>query len=148
MTCREKLKMEHPEYVIHNYISDKESIGILGTRYAGGCKGCPSNYGYMADPDWCDGTSSRCTECWDRKIPDNPLEHESFQPLGESLVEGFQSSVNHSEKSRENSLTMCFSELIDAVSQCKVIVQYDAKDEVFKILPAKIVRRDEELDKR
>ena len=71
MTCREKLKLEHPEYVIKDYTSDKEyrSISGLGSRYAGGCKGCPSTYGYMADPDWCDGTSSGCAECWDRKIP-------------------------------------------------------------------------------
>lgn len=68
MTCREKLKMEHPEYVVHDYISDKESLGLLGSNYAGGCKGCPSNYGYLDEPEWCDGTSSRCAECWDREI--------------------------------------------------------------------------------
>lgn len=70
MTCREKLKLEHPEYVIKDYTSDKDSLFLLGSNYAGGCKGCPSTYGYMADPDWCDGTSSRCSECWDREIPE------------------------------------------------------------------------------
>lgn len=70
MTCREKLKIQHPEYVVHDYISDKESLGLLGSNYAGGCKGCPSNYGYLDEPEWCDGTSSRCAECWDREIPE------------------------------------------------------------------------------
>lgn len=70
MTCREKLKIQHPEYVVHDYISDKESIGLFGSNYAGGCKGCPSNYGYLDEPEWCDGTSSRCAECWDREIPE------------------------------------------------------------------------------
>lgn len=70
MTCREKLKMEHPEYAIKDYISDKESLGVFGSYYAGGCKGCPSNYGYLDEPEWCDGTSSGCAECWDREIPE------------------------------------------------------------------------------
>lgn len=70
MTCREKLKMEHPEYVVKDYNSDKDSLFLLGSKYAGGCRGCPSNYGYLDEPEWCDGTTSRCAECWDREIPE------------------------------------------------------------------------------
>lgn len=54
MTCREKLKIEHPE--------------CINKRYAGGCEGCPHNYGYLPKPDKCRET--RCTVCWDREIPE------------------------------------------------------------------------------
>lgn len=57
MTCREKLAIEHPKEVRPNS--------------PGGCFGCPSHYGYLADPDsCCDGMSETCTECWDREIPE------------------------------------------------------------------------------
>ena len=61
MTCREKLKIEHPEYV--------------GSCYTGGCEGCPKDYGYLDDPDYCANRSHRgflehkCGICWDREIP-------------------------------------------------------------------------------
>ena len=51
MTCREKLKKEHPRYV--------------NTLYAGGAKGCPHYYGYAVKPDRC----TSCEDCWDREIP-------------------------------------------------------------------------------
>lgn len=56
MTAREKLAMEHPEYV--------------GTIYDGGYLGCPSDRGYLPRPDWCGTRKSPCTECWDREIPE------------------------------------------------------------------------------
>lgn len=57
MTCREKLKIEHPDKV-----SDSE---------LGGCYDCPSAYGYLPDPEYCgdDCDFSHCTKCWDREIP-------------------------------------------------------------------------------
>lgn len=57
MTCREKLAKEHPEC-----ISDK---------YTGGCKFCPTNYGYLGNPIYCPACSDeeKCTMCWDREIP-------------------------------------------------------------------------------
>ena len=63
MTAREKLAMEHPEK-----LDDLEP---------GGCLGCPENYGYLPDPDFCendyDHYSTRfecCKKCWDREIPE------------------------------------------------------------------------------
>lgn len=134
MTCREKLKLEHPA---------DECYDVEESR-------CPSEFGYLDDPEWCIVSNKVCGRCWGREIPDDFSESELkyLHSLEESLVEGFQSSINHSEKSGESSLTMCFSKLIDAVSQGKVTVHYDVKSGIFKIIPAKIVRRDEELDKR
>ena len=63
MTCREKLMMEHPEY-----ISD---------RFCGDCRGCPDDYGYLPPPENCWYTQYKncdygeCRKCWDREIPDS-----------------------------------------------------------------------------
>lgn len=57
MTCREKLKMEHPEYVNEELVS--------------GCNFCPSYFGYLPNPiDGCGSMS--CKDCWDREIPKKP----------------------------------------------------------------------------
>ena len=55
MTCREKLKIEHPEYI--------------DARFIGGCLDCPEDYGYLDEPEWC--CLFKCDECWDREIPDS-----------------------------------------------------------------------------
>lgn len=56
MTCREKLKKEHPDYI---------------GNYVGGCLACPDDYGYMDKPDTCDGhgNETMCDACWSRSIP-------------------------------------------------------------------------------
>ena len=60
MTCRERLKIEHPD--------------CIDTKWEGGCLGCPSKYGYLTDPPYCSETcsvnSDICTKCWDREIPE------------------------------------------------------------------------------
>ena len=53
MTCREKLRMEKP--------------GFVDEEFKGGCFGCPSCYGYLDDPIYCDDCND-CTKCWDREI--------------------------------------------------------------------------------
>ena len=66
MTCREKLKIEHPDKLTNDNW--------------GGCAGCPHTYGYMPRPGYCpyggnDFNTLRtraqkilCTECWNREI--------------------------------------------------------------------------------
>lgn len=57
MTCREKLKIEYPEYI--NEI------------WAGGCFRCPSDYKYLPKPDYCpdpDSDYDACERCWNREI--------------------------------------------------------------------------------
>lgn len=62
MTCREKLKMEHPDRV--------DEI------WTGGCQCCPHYYGYLDTPEYCDGakplcgSDMTCRACWDREIPE------------------------------------------------------------------------------
>ena len=59
MTCREKLKIEHPDEV--------------GEGFDGGCLGCPYDHNYLGKPDWChDDEYDACTRCWDREIPEVP----------------------------------------------------------------------------
>lgn len=71
MTCREKLAIEHPDRVSPNF---------------GGCDCCPCTYGYLDDPDYCDGWGydDMCTRCWDREIPGTePLTYEhTSEPIG------------------------------------------------------------------
>lgn len=73
MTCREKLQLEHPNYI-------KEI-------YCGGCHGCPSDYGYLpnlhADCPY-HVTAAKCRKCWDREIPEKTIgtfEHNG-KPIG------------------------------------------------------------------
>lgn len=67
MTAREKLTIEHPEK-----LDDLEP---------GGCMGCPEDYGYLPDPDFCTSNYDRygdeferCKKCWDREIPEETKE--------------------------------------------------------------------------
>lgn len=51
MTCREKLKIEHPDKISAN----------------GSCYGCPKDYGYLPDNTYdCDNCS--CEDCWDQLV--------------------------------------------------------------------------------
>lgn len=67
MTAREKLTVEHPEK-----LDDLEP---------GGCMGCPEDYGYLSDADFCMNNYDRygdlferCKKCWDREIPEEMKE--------------------------------------------------------------------------
>ena len=58
MTFREKLMQEHPECV--------------GTKYRGGCRGCPEEYGYEnGTPKICGTRILPCRDCWDREMPED-----------------------------------------------------------------------------
>ena len=63
MTAKEKLAMEHPEK-----LDDLEP---------GGCLGCPEDYEYLPNADFCmsgydqyGDRFERCKKCWDREIPE------------------------------------------------------------------------------
>ena len=67
MTAREKLVMEYPEQ-----LDDVEP---------GGCLGCPEDYGYLPNADFCKSGDDqygdlfeRCKKCWDREIPEEMKE--------------------------------------------------------------------------
>ena len=59
MTCREKLKSEHPDWDDERVTTEIRSHG------------CPHYYKYLDMPSWCTcGASDRdCDKCWDREIP-------------------------------------------------------------------------------
>ena len=59
MTAREKLAIEYPEQ-----LDDLEP---------GGCIGCPEDYGYLPDFEFCD-LFENCKKCWDREIPEEMKE--------------------------------------------------------------------------
>jgi hypothetical protein len=71
MTCREKLAIEYP--------------GRIAPEVAGGCYGCPDDYGYLPTPEYCDVANRRCTECWDREIPEE--KENDMLLVGDEVVE-------------------------------------------------------------
>lgn len=85
MTCTEKLKLEHPEYVAQKcnpcsgeYLSDvyatwgREKLKLEH-------KDCPSSFDYLEDPDWCTCSDDACRRCWDREIPvEDAFENKTF----------------------------------------------------------------------
>lgn len=81
MTCREKLAKEHPESV--------------DAKWVGGCEGCPTSYGYLINPEYCDSRSEErdilCTKCWDREIPEEKQEEKS----GETKIINDLDKVSH-----------------------------------------------------
>ena len=62
MTCREKLKIEHPEFVSPSYFGE--------------CLDCPITYGYLPKSkrlcvgDYSEDDNERCTKCWDQEVED------------------------------------------------------------------------------
>lgn len=72
MTCREKLRLEHPDRLDH-------------TQY-GGTIDCPKDYGYMDQPDWCRINDATCTRCWDREIPERDVEDPGAKYLAHRLA--------------------------------------------------------------
>lgn len=74
MTCRERLKIEHPECV--------------GAGFTGGCRGCPDEYGYAASYD-CAGID--CRECWNREVEVLG----TVFPIIKNLFEELENTVMH-----------------------------------------------------
>lgn len=74
MTCREKLKLEHPEK-INGFV----------------CDGCPDHYGYLDKPPYCkEGVVGRCGKCWDREIPEEKEPKSLTQFAGEASEATFE----------------------------------------------------------
>ena len=95
MTAREKLAIEYPEQI--DYLE------------LGGCMGCPEDYGYLPDPDFCmigcdqyGDLFERCKKCWDREIPEETKE---------------EKEKNMSECCKETMCTTCVHQDICSVKE-------------------------------
>lgn len=88
MTCREKLKIEHPNFV--------------GITLLGGCLGCPSSYGYLDNPEDCNcyNEDDCCVKCWDREIPEQDLSNVEC-PTKEEHISECHPSIKDSGARRE-----------------------------------------------
>lgn len=75
MTFKERLMQEHPEWV--------------GNCYEGGCRQCPSYYGYETDDESTANCKSNggngCRYCWNREIPGT--EKEQNQLKSQQIIE-------------------------------------------------------------
>lgn len=88
MTCREKLKLEHPECINDSVNSEGEP------------EGCPDHYDYLPMPKYCGDpiVKDRCTKCWNREIPEEDsteVDAKALQKIGEYLVEGLTEGVKN-----------------------------------------------------
>ena len=79
VTFREKLAIEHPD--------------SLGLNYAGGCCGCPGDYGYP-EKRLCNGFRDGaqdcvCSDCWDQEMPETERDtdrHGAAAPRNDSEI--------------------------------------------------------------
>ena len=87
MTAREKLAIEHPEK-----LDDLEP---------GGCMGCPEDYGYLPDADFCTNcygdVFERCKKCWDREIPEETKEEKEKNMFKRSCEETMCTTCIHQD---------------------------------------------------
>ena len=90
MTAREKLAMEHPEQ--------------LDNVEPGGCLGCPEDYGYLPNADFCKSGDDRygdlferCKKCWDREIPEETKEEKEKNMFKRSCEETMCTTCIHQD---------------------------------------------------
>lgn len=128
MTCREKLKIEHP-YAIN-------------AKYCGGCFDCPVSYGYLGFPGYCCDTSiplkKRCTMCWDREIPENKNNNEMEEnKMNETTTrtmtrEDLYNDINQKKKEIES--------LKERISKLAKYEKYDASADECAAMKDSFVR--------
>lgn len=122
MTCREKLKLEHPDCV--------------SPEFMGGCSCCPCTYGYLDDPNYCEGYGDwdQCTECWDREIPEEQ-EHDVCTPREEQVFavdeDGFEIEENNNEKEKNMATKKTKAELekeLETIKESKAELEKELKN--------------------
>ena len=74
MTCWEKYIADHPH--IPRCIDGLKCLP----------PGCPSNYGYLDDPSWCDGDGAECRMCWEREIPGTENDKKENENMSDELI--------------------------------------------------------------
>ena len=89
MTAREKLAIEYPEQ-----LDDVEP---------GGCIGCPNDYGYLPDFEFCKNNDDRygdlferCKKCWDREISEE-MKDEKENRMSECCKETMCTTCIHQD---------------------------------------------------
>ena len=111
MTCRERLRIEHPEKTGENFVA--------------GCLACPHNYGYAQRPDGdfeCNPKS--CNKCWDRECdPDDTIESEDENMTTEQKREALREFCD--------SYPDCNDCPMDGNSFCKTYVRRSASPDVI-----------------
>ena len=111
MTAREKLTVEHPEK-----LDDLEP---------GGCMGCPEDYGYLPDADFCTNNYDRygdlferCKKCWDREIPEE-MKEEKENCMSECCKETMCTTCIHQD------ICSLKEKFLDAQKAVNGLVVYD-----------------------
>ena len=123
MTCREKLKIEHPDHI------NMECLG--------GCAGCPSSYEYLDNPDYCSDVNipanERCTKCWDREIPEAETSNKHEDNEKEFTIE-----IVYTDGTHDLLYGVKYFELVNAARVFKI--QHIDSD-IYTFIPAEHVIR-------
>lgn len=86
MTALEKYIEDHPEdiWVVHG--------GMLPAN-------CPSLYGYLDDPTWCNFEDGRdCNRCWNRRIPENKEKENEDMSHAAAYVKDLEAKIEELRK--------------------------------------------------
>ena len=125
MTCREKLKIEHPE--------------LINSYYSGGCANCPSSYGYLDKPPYCHGEIEIdphiCDACWDREIPENKPVYSTPE---EKETSGLSIEIVYSDFSSDVLSGVKYFELIKEARMLKI---EHIDSDIYTFIPAEHVIR-------
>lgn len=62
----------------------KKRPELVDPECVGGMHGCPSDYGFMADLEWCNCDETSCTRCWNREILEEK-ENEKMENMNDEL---------------------------------------------------------------
>ena len=132
MTAREKLAIEYPEQ-----LDDVEP---------GGCIGCPNDYGYLPEFEFCKNNDDRygdlferCKKCWNREIPETieqklaAIPEEEPDEIDRKMIEMIEKEENMSECCKETMCTTCIHQdicslkekFLDAQKAVNGLVVYD-----------------------
>lgn len=129
MTCREKLKIEHP--------------GKVHGRFMGGCSGCPDSYGYAIRPESCklnrDPSSENCYRCWDREISGTEetadVKSETPKILDSGTRRKFESgAVRDIQEGKGRCDLLPLDVVADYYSTILTMIHYDEHERVTDIL--------------
>lgn len=130
MTCREKLKIEHPDHI---------NMGCLG-----GCAGCPSSYKYLDTPDYCGDVNipanERCTMCWDREIPETEtsFEHGATDSTPEGNEKELTIEIVYTDGTHDLLYGVKYFELVNVARVFKI---QHVDSDIYTFIPAEHVIR-------
>lgn len=115
---------------LEKYIEDHP--GVISGRGVPYPVSCPSNYGYLDDPIWCDFRDGRdCERCWNREIPGTENKekgNDDMSPAAEYVKEleakiKELSTENEKLKMAYETLTKAINRATDSLARYRLVIK-------------------------